>query len=301
MPKEVREVLAEARLASRRRGEQNGGETPEVVSEAKQEESAFDEGGIEENQKKFMEMLKENRVRTSTKWEQVQQNLKTDERWNLFPHISDKKRVFHDYIQLLKKKERNDQRTKMEQARENFRKMLEESKQLNSDSKMHKTQQFYTNDNRWKSIEEREREALYQDFLDELYDREREEQRRQKKENQEVFKQKLLEMPNVSASLRWEECRNIFQNDANFNALSEYDQLSTFAEAIMSLEKSEQEERRRQKRTNERHNREAFRQLLAEKLKENVITHKTKWKGFSDALFDDPRIINMVGQPGSTP
>jgi hypothetical protein len=52
--------------------------------------------------------------------------------------------------------------------------MLEERHLLNSDSKYYKVFQLFMNDPRWKALEDREREQTFQDFLDDLYEKERE-------------------------------------------------------------------------------------------------------------------------------
>ena len=55
--------------------------------------------------------------------------------------------------------------------------MLEACKTLTSDSKYYKVYPIFVNDPRWKALDERERENLFQNYLDELYDKEKEEKR----------------------------------------------------------------------------------------------------------------------------
>lgn len=62
----------------------------------------------------------------------------------------------------LKRVERDEQRVKLNYAREDFFKMLEEHKILNSDIKFWRVQTNLINDARWKAIpEEKERETLF--------------------------------------------------------------------------------------------------------------------------------------------
>lgn len=75
---------------------------------------------------------------------------------------------------MTKKAERNEVRNKIEQAKENFVTMLETSGILTSDSKYHKVAHHFLSDQRWKMVEERDRESLFQDFLDDLYNKEKE-------------------------------------------------------------------------------------------------------------------------------
>ncbi len=67
----------------------------------------------------FVSLLTERKIGSGVKWEALSQfNLQQDVRWNAIKAIGEKKRVFNDYIQKLKKEERNDQRNKLEQAKE---------------------------------------------------------------------------------------------------------------------------------------------------------------------------------------
>lgn len=62
-------------------------------------------------------------------------------------------------------------------AKENFITMLETSPHLTSESKFHKVAYLLVHDPRWKVVEERDREILFQDYLDELYNKEKEDNR----------------------------------------------------------------------------------------------------------------------------
>jgi hypothetical protein len=51
----------------------------------------------------------------------------------------------------------------------------------------------------------------------------------------------------------------------------------------------------------ERRNRENFRDLLIEKIYSNELGHKTKYKNFVKLIQGDDRLLNLLGQNGSTP
>jgi len=53
--------------------------------------------------------------------------------------------------------------------------MLEEKNILNSDSKYHKVFHLFMNDPRWRALEDREREQTFQEYLDDLFEKEKEE------------------------------------------------------------------------------------------------------------------------------
>ena len=74
--------------------------------------------------------------------------MKLDDRFNIIKTIGQKKQIFQEYIQVLKKKEREDGRQKKQVARENFGKMLDSSGILRAESKYYKTSHFFQGDPR---------------------------------------------------------------------------------------------------------------------------------------------------------
>ena len=67
-----------------------------------------------------------------------------------------------------------------------------------------------------------------------------------------------------------------------------------FSEHILDLDKKEYDEKRKNRRTQERKNREAFRELLKEYIEQGKLIYKTKWRNFVQLIKDDPRLLNMV-------
>lgn len=92
--------------------------------------------------------------------------------------MSDKKKVFNEYIQLTKKAERNMVKSKIERAKNEFKAMLIDFENLTSDSKWSYCVQFFYMDPRYQAVDEKERETLFQDYLDELYEKEKSMRRR---------------------------------------------------------------------------------------------------------------------------
>jgi FF domain. len=58
--------------------------------------------------------------------------------------------------------------------------MLEEKGILSSDSKFYKVAHHFVNDPRWKALEDRDRENIFQDYLDDLFQKEKEEKRQKR-------------------------------------------------------------------------------------------------------------------------
>eukprot|EP01017_Pseudomicrothorax_dubius_P008723 TRINITY_DN12880_c0_g1_i2.p1 TRINITY_DN12880_c0_g1~~TRINITY_DN12880_c0_g1_i2.p1 ORF type:complete len:491 (-),score=154.88 TRINITY_DN12880_c0_g1_i2:124-1596(-) len=179
--------------------------------------------------------------------------------------------------------------------------MLEEAPGLNSDSKFHKVSMQFHHDQRWKAIDERDRENLFQDFLDDLYERERDRDRQRKREAQDRLQRYLTGRPEFTSATKWDEACLALKDNEAWNSLSQYDQLQFFMQFIVTLEEKDAAEKRKLRWHTERKNREAFRDLLTEHCRKGSLSHKTKWKNFVHLIVEDIRFLAVVGQPGSAP
>lgn len=69
-------------------------------------------------------MLKEFKVTTMIKWDQCQKMCGDDERYLAVGQIKERKRLFFEYIQDLKKKEREEQKRQLDKEKDAFYKMF---------------------------------------------------------------------------------------------------------------------------------------------------------------------------------
>jgi pre-mRNA-processing factor 40 len=70
---------------------------------------------------------------------------------------------------------------------------------------------------------------------------------------------------------------------------------------MKNLERLDYDEKKRIRRYHERKSREQFRELLEESFRTRMLTIKHKWNKFVALIKTEPRYLNLVGQPGSTP
>ena len=255
----------------------------------------------EEVRAMYMQMFAEAGVTSTWKWEDFHRIMRIDERFHVIKTIGQKKQIFQEYIQVLKKKDREDGRQKKQVARENFMKMLDSSGILRAESKYYKTAHFFQGDPRWRILEEREREELFQDFLDELERRDRENLRLQRKQQMQMLKKVLEDNQEIDYTTKWVIAQKILAENPNFKALDKLDQINVFSEFILEFEKNTVDSKRLDERTRARKNREAFRALLENYVKTEEITAVTHWKEIYPKLRDDMVYLNLVGQQGSTP
>ncbi|CAK92043.1 unnamed protein product (macronuclear) [Paramecium tetraurelia] len=249
----------------------------------------------------FTQLLKDNKITSSVKWDSVVKQLQSDSRWKCIVSISHKKKIYNQYLEEMKKQEKEENKTKFSMAKEDFMKMLEEHKILSSDIKLWKVQSYLVTDARWKAIpDEKERENLFQDYLDKLYKQEQEQMKENRKTTTEDFRKRLqrhIEIGVLSHSSTWEECLKLFSQDRLLQQMLPIDALGVFEEVINPL----YEQWRQSIISKYRQNRINFRELLQEHLAEGLLTHKTKWGQFVQTIQQDDRFICMLGQPGSQP
>lgn len=272
-----------------------------------EEGQVTDEAGLREERVRdevrqtYTQMFEEVGVTSTWKWEDFSRIVRDDDRYNLIKTISQKKLIFNEHIQTLRRREREEARVKKQIARDNFMKMLDASTILKPESKYYRTAHFFQGDPRWRILDEKERVELFQDYLDELEKREKEKKKQQRKLQMEQLAKLLGEKEGINYTTRWTiVCTQLAENPV-FTALDKLDQLTVFRDWVIDMEKKVEEARKMEKRTGERKAREAFRALLKDKIEAGELTVCTHWRPFVHSLQDHSAYLNLVGQVGSTP
>ena len=255
---------------------------------------------IEDARRIMMNLLKEKNIDPTMKWSNIHDLLKKDERYKLLPKISEKKKVLANYIAQIKKTERGQARNKLELARTSYNQMLSEFKNLTSDSKYNSVVQYFFMDPRYKAIEMKERENLFQDFLDERLEKEKEDLKQHRKAMVVKMREHFSDIPLIDTSTSWEEACQLLKYNAVWQELHDLDKIEAFSEYILKKDKEEEAFKKRQRQIQERMHRQAFRDLLIEKIQSDELTFKTKWRQLLKKNKDDKRVLNMFKQGGST-
>lgn len=112
-------------------------------------------------------------------WEKELHKIVFDERYLLLTS-KERKNVFDDYVRDRAEVEREERRKQYKKIRDDFRKMLEESK-ITTKTSFSSFSQGNRDDDRYKKIEKiRERETLFNDYINELRKKERDEKNSKK-------------------------------------------------------------------------------------------------------------------------
>ena len=113
-------------------------------------------------------------VTATWKWDDFNRIMKTDPDFKEIGSTGYRKQLFNEHIGVLKRRDREEQRVKKQIAKDNFVQMLDASGILKVDSTYYRTSHFFSSDPRWRILDEKEREDLFQDYLDDLEQRFRE-------------------------------------------------------------------------------------------------------------------------------
>ncbi|CAH8595546.1 unnamed protein product [Heterobilharzia americana] len=230
-------------------------------------------------------------------WEQALKLISGDPRYAILRTFNEKKQIFNVYKTQRLKEEREEQRIRIKRAKEDLEKYLLKY-QLLSETK------------EWTDVPDRDRREIFDDVMQEIGKREREEVKTLRKRNIRVFNEILSEMLHLTYRTTWSEAQQMlldndrFTGDVDLQNLDKEDALVCFEEHICMLEQEHDEdkerERRKQKR-DQRKNREAFIVLLDELHEQKLLTSMSMWKDLYHIINRDDRFHKMLAQRGSTP
>ncbi|XP_022246248.1 transcription elongation regulator 1-like isoform X2 [Limulus polyphemus] len=142
---------------------------------------------LEIRMKQFRDMLAEKEVSAFSTWEKELHKIVFDPRYLLLTS-RERKQVFEKYVKERAEEERREKRNKMKERKDDFRKLMEEAN-LTSKSMFSDFAQKYGKDERFKNIEKmRDREIMFNDYLQDLRRKEREERSSQREKVSTVLR-----------------------------------------------------------------------------------------------------------------
>jgi pre-mRNA-processing factor 40 len=87
-------------------------------------------------------------------------------------------------------------------------------------------------------VEEKERENLFQDYLDELWEKEKRQNRDEREAMIEKMKEHLQEMTLIKVSTTWEEASDLLKYNPVWMKMNDLDKLEAFSDYILNLERT---------------------------------------------------------------
>ena len=249
---------------------------------------------------KFKEKLRLLGITITWKWEDACRILFNEPEWKSIRTFSEKRNLFNEYINELRSKEKEEIYLKREKNKSKFRQLLSEDNTINSDSTYTEAMSRLSYDERWRSVDEKEREDVFEDYIDLIYKKEEDEWKKARDVKKKSFLEKL-KCKNIKSDTLWKTIKNEFKDDPVFASMEKIDRIQTFADYILSLESKEKNERQEKEKYQCYQNREKFRELLQISVEEKTLNMDTKWKDYILEIKDKEEYLNMLGQEGSTP
>ena len=249
---------------------------------------------------KFKEKLRLLGITITWKWEDACRILFNEPEWKSIRTFSEKRNLFNEYINELRSKEKEEIYLKREKNKSKFRQLLSEDNTINSDSTYTEAMSRLSYDERWRSVDEKEREDVFEDYIDLIYKKEEDEWKKARDVKKKSFLEKL-KCKNIKSDTLWKTIKNEFKDDPVFASMEKIDRIQTFADYILSLESKEKNERQEKEKYQCYQNREKFRELLQISVEEKILNMDTKWKDYILEIKDKEEYLNMLGQEGSTP
>lgn len=254
----------------------------------------------EELYQKFKDKLRTLGITVTWKWEDASRLLFNEPEWKAIRTFSEKRNLFNEYIADLKNKEREEIYLKREKNKSKFRQLLSEDNTINSDSTYTEVMSRLSYDERWRSVDEKEREDIFEDYIDLIYKKEEDEWKKEREVKKKLFLEKL-KFKKIKSDALWKNIAVEFKDDPVFASMEKIDRIQAFADYITTLESEEKKESKEKEKYQGYLNREKFRELLQISVEEKKLNIDTKWSEFVKEIKDREEYLNMLGQEGSTP
>ncbi|KAK4742651.1 hypothetical protein SAY87_000652 [Trapa incisa] len=254
----------------------------------------------------FKALLESVNVQSDWTWEQAMREIINDRRYGALKTLGERKQAFNEYLGQRKKLEAEEKRMKQKKAREEFRKMLEECKELTSSIKWSKAVTIFENDERFKAVDRnRDREDIFQSFIVDLDRKEKERAAEEHHHNIAEYRLYLKSCDFIKVNSQWRKIVDRLEDDERCLRLEKIDRLLIYQDYIRDLERVEEDEKKIQKeqtRRNERKNRDVFRKLMEGHVATGILTAKTHWQDYCLKIRDSAEYEAVASNTsGSTP
>nr|XP_043636190.1 pre-mRNA-processing protein 40A isoform X3 [Erigeron canadensis] len=229
----------------------------------------------------FKSLLEESNVKADWNWEQAMRVIINDKRYGALKALGERKQAFNEYLMQRKKLETEERRLRQRKAKEEFTKMLEESKELTSSMRWSKAMAIFEDDERYKAVDRAgDREDLFQNYMVDLQKKERARAQEEQRQYRLEYRQFLETCGFIKVDTQWRKVQDRLEDDERCTRLEKIDRLEIFQEYIRDLEKEEDEQRKLKKehiKRAERKNRDMFRKLMDEHVISGMLNAKTQW------------------------
>uniref|UniRef100_A0A7E4VE57 Transcription elongation regulator 1 n=1 Tax=Panagrellus redivivus TaxID=6233 RepID=A0A7E4VE57_PANRE len=172
---------------------------------------------FEERRQQFLELLKEKGVSANSTFQKELSKIVFDPRYLLLG-CQERKDAFDDYSKERAEAERAEKKARAKVAKEQYLELLKDAG-LDGKSSFSSFVNKFGKDERFKAVEKnRDREDFFKDFVDDLYQKEKEEKKRAKEEARENFKVLLSETKSIKRRSKWSHIKKKIDSDPRYKA-----------------------------------------------------------------------------------
>lgn len=251
--------------------------------------------------KMLFTVFRDKGINAESKWDRVLEDLDHDERFLLVKNIKDRKKVFKEFVNQEKDKYKRYLLDKKLNAKKNFKKMIEDYGYITTETKFQSLIPIFNTDPRWQTLDDKEKEEAFEEYLEEIFIRENEKEKEMVKLKCDKLKRQMLEIKNVTPSTKWEDIKRIMEYNSLWNELHDYHRLKTFSEFISNLREAEDKQKIKEREKVERRHKLRFRDFLESEMKVDAVTCKTLWSTYVKKIQDEESLYNLIGQEVSNP
>ncbi|TPX58374.1 hypothetical protein PhCBS80983_g03167 [Powellomyces hirtus] len=268
----------------------------------------------EEAEAAFMGLLKEAGVTHTWTWEETMRAIISHPLYRALKTLSERRSAYERYVDQKKREEADARKAKYDQDRVTLRTLFAEAQHnITSRTRYRKAAAILEDNEVFQAVNERDREAIFAEYVDDLKMKEKEHIRETRKDNvgkYERILQRLTAEGHITVETTWGQVQELYKAqpeyraDRKLQAMEPIDFLLTFEHHINDLVakfRQKREAEQRSKRRQERIKRDAFRALLAELKADDRLHARTRWQQLLTMIKDDERYLQLFGQPGSTP
>ncbi|KAF9192850.1 PRP40 pre-mRNA processing factor 40 [Haplosporangium sp. Z 767] len=264
----------------------------------------------EEAEEAFKNLLRETGVTSTWDWDQTMRAVVTNPMYRALKTATERKSAFQDYVAERRIQEKEEEKARLQKQKQDFLDLLAASDKVTHASRYTTISRLFADEPAFKAIEDdRLRFSIFDNYVGDLIRKEKEEARQRRKDGMAALASLLQSMDEITLMTRWTEARELFQARTEFKEseairiLNKIDQLTVYEDHIKHLEREYDQKRARERilrKRAERKRREAFKEVLSEQRSKGHLNAKTCWMQIHPLIKDDPRYLDILGQPGST-
>uniref|UniRef100_A0A914Z6U9 Transcription elongation regulator 1 n=1 Tax=Panagrolaimus superbus TaxID=310955 RepID=A0A914Z6U9_9BILA len=225
---------------------------------------------LEDRQRQFREMLVDRSVSANSTFQKELSKIVFDSRYLLLS-ADERKKAFEEYAKERAEIERAEKKEKAKVAKEKYMELLKEAKDLHGKSNFQKFVNLYGKDERFKAVEKnRDREDYFNDWITELYAKEKEEKIKLRDESKAAFRELLESRDDIRRNSKWSHVKKRIDEDPRYKGKGLDSELreQLFREFVSDLPKNEESDE--EGRINEKDEPKTAEELAIERRKDEV-------------------------------